>query len=155
MALCLLKEHRWPRWQLNLLTFSYRHWPSLPYIHLRSPSYSLIRLYSTCNYFPSFSFFYFIYPYQFSFTLCAFHSTKIPVWNFGNSTCQMERFITVTQTRPKPPRVSLLFLQAGYKGAVLRTTICQMERDISVQPTEMTGPFKVDRPPSKMSRIFW
>ena len=47
MALCLLKEHRWPRWQLNLLTFSYRHWPSLPYIHLRSPSYSLIRLYST------------------------------------------------------------------------------------------------------------
>ena len=107
------------------------------------------RLYSTFNYFPSFPFFYFIYPYQFSFTLCAFHSTKFPVWNFGNSTCQMERYIPVTQTRPKPPRVSLLFLQAGYKGAVLRTTICQMERGISVQPTEMTEPFKVDRPPSK------
>ena len=91
MALCLLKEHRWPRWQLNFLTFSYRHWPSLPYIHLRSPSYSLIRLYSTFNYFTSFPFFHFIYPYQFSCTLCAFHSTKIPVWNVGNSTCQKGR----------------------------------------------------------------
>ena len=59
--------------------------------------------------------------------------------------------------RPDPNHrtFSLLFLQAGYKGAVLRTTICQMERGISVQPTEMTGPFKVDRPPSKMSQIFW
>ena len=91
MALCLLKEHRWPRRQLNFLTFSYHHWPSLPYIHLRSPSYSLIRLYSTFNYFTSFPFFHFIYPYQFSFTLCAFHSTKIPVWNVGNSTCQKGR----------------------------------------------------------------
>ena len=43
------------------------------------------RLYSTFNYFPSFPFFHFIYLYQLLFTLCAFHSTKIPVWNFGNS----------------------------------------------------------------------
>ena len=110
MALCLLKEHRWPRRQLNVLTFSYRHWPSLRYIHLRSPSYSLIRLYYTFNYFTSFPFFFFIYPYQFSFTLCAFHSTKIPVWNFGNSTCQMERYIPVTQTRSKPPHVFFVVL---------------------------------------------
>ena len=35
----------------------------------------------------------------------AFHSTKIPVGNFGNSTCSMERHIPVAQTRPKPQRV--------------------------------------------------
>ena len=40
----------------------------------------------------------------------AFHSTKIPVWNFGNFTCSMERCISVAQTRPKPPRVLLLWL---------------------------------------------
>ena len=35
----------------------------------------------------------------------------------------MERYIPVPQTRPKPPRAWLLFLQAGYKRAVLGTTI--------------------------------
>ena len=35
----------------------------------------------------------------------AFHSTKIPVWNFANFTCSTERYIPVAQTRPKPPRV--------------------------------------------------
>ena len=40
----------------------------------------------------------------------AFHSTKIPVWNFGNFTCLMERYIPVAQTRPKPPRVLSLWL---------------------------------------------
>ena len=35
----------------------------------------------------------------------AFHSTKIPVWNFGNFTSSMERYIPVAQTRPKPPCV--------------------------------------------------
>ena len=43
-------------------------------------------------------------------TLGAFHSTKIPVRNFGNSTCLMGQYIPVAQTRPKPPRVWLLFL---------------------------------------------
>ena len=52
----------------------------------------------------------------------AFHSTRIPVWNFGNSTCPGERYIPVAQTRPKPPRVWLLFLWAGYKRAVLHGT---------------------------------
>ena len=37
----------------------------------------------------------------------AFHSTKIPVRNFGNFACSMERCIPVAQTRPKPPRVLL------------------------------------------------
>ena len=40
----------------------------------------------------------------------AFNSTKIQVWNFGSSTCPMERYVPVAQTRPKPPRVWLLFL---------------------------------------------
>ena len=77
-------------------------------------------------------------------TLGAFHSTKIPVRNFGNSTCLTGRYIPAAQSRPKPPRVWLLFLWAGYKRAVLGTTFCQMERVISVRPTEMTRPVKVD-----------
>ena len=43
--------------------------------------------------------------------------------NFGNFTISMERYISVAQTRPKPPRTWLLFLQAGYKRAVLGTTM--------------------------------
>ena len=35
----------------------------------------------------------------------------------------MERYIPVAQARPNPPRVWLLFLLAGYKRAVLGTTI--------------------------------
>ena len=36
----------------------------------------------------------------------AFHSPKIPVWNFGNSTCRLvERYIPDAQTWPRPPRV--------------------------------------------------
>ena len=50
-------------------------------------------------------------------TLGAFNSKKI----FGNSTCPRERYIPVTQTRPKPQRVWLLL----YKRAVF----CPMERD--------------------------
>ena len=56
-------------------------------------------------------------------------------------------YIPVAQTPPKPPRAWLLFLQAGYKRAVLLywgQQFCQMERNISVQPTEMTRPVKED-----------
>ena len=54
-----------------------------------------------------------------------FHSTKIPVWNFGNSMCPMEQYIPVAhvKTWPKPLRIWLLFLQAGYKSAVLGITL--------------------------------
>ena len=44
----------------------------------------------------------------------------------------MEWYITVTQTRPKPPRVSLLFLQKKKQDAEERFSgqqFCQMERD--------------------------
>ena len=43
----------------------------------------------------------------------AFHSTKIPVWNFGNSMCPMEWYILAAQIRPKP----------GCKRIVLETAI--------------------------------
>ena len=39
----------------------------------------------------------------------AFHSTKILVWKFENSTCPMERFIPVSQIRSMPQPVCLLF----------------------------------------------
>ena len=42
--------------------------------------------------------------------LGSFHSTKIPVRNFGNSTCPMEGYIPVAQTQTKAPRILLLFL---------------------------------------------
>ena len=34
-----------------------------------------------------------------------FHSTKIQLWNFRNSTFPMERYILVAQTQPKPLRI--------------------------------------------------
>ena len=75
----------------------------------------------------------------------AFHSTKILVWKFKNSTCQMEWFIPVSQIRSKPQGVCLLFLlQAGYKRALLGTTILSNGRDFSVGPTEMSGLVKVN-----------
>ena len=69
---------------------------------------------------------------------------NLSVWNFGNSTCPMERYIPVVQTRLKPPRVWLLFMKAGYKRAVLRTTILSHGKGISVRLTEITGLVKVD-----------
>ena len=65
-----------------------------------------------------------------------FHSTKILVWKFENSTCQMERFIPVSQIRSKPQGVCLLFLlQAGSKERYWGQQFCQME-----------GTFRSDRP---------
>ena len=84
----------------------------------------------------------------------AFHSTKILVWKFKNSTCPMERFIPVSQIRSKPQGVCLLFLlQAGYKRAVLGTTILSNGRDFSVGPTEMSGLVKVNHL-QRLSQIF-
>ena len=58
-----------------------------------------------------------------SHSLMVHHSTKIPVWKFGNSMHPMERYIPVEQTQPKPQCVWLLYLKAGYRRVVLRTTI--------------------------------
>ena len=59
---------------------------------------------------PTFSNYNSIWNVRFNEFLGAFHSTKIPVWNFGNFTCPMERYITVARNQPKPPRVWLFFL---------------------------------------------
>ena len=40
----------------------------------------------------------------------AFHLTNTQIWNFGKSTWPLQRYIPVTHTRPKPPRVWLLLL---------------------------------------------
>ena len=61
--------------------------------------------------------------------------------NFGNSACP--------KTRPKPPRVWLQNTKERYWGQ----QFCQMERDISVRPTEITGPVKEDHL-QNWSRIF-
>ena len=54
-------------------------------------------------------------------------------------------YIPVPQTRPKPTCIWLLFLWAGNKRAVLGGHhLCQMKRDISVPPSEMTRQVKVD-----------
>ena len=78
-----------------------------------------------------------------------FHSTKILLWKFENSTCQMERFIPVSQIRSKPQGVCLLFLlQAGYKRAVLGTTILSNGRLFGrTDRNEWTGQ---SEPPSKV-----
>ena len=67
----------------------------------------------------------------------------------------MEWFIPVSQIRSKPQGVCLLFLlQAGYKRAVLGTTILSNGRDFSVGPTEMSGLVKANRL-QRWSQIFW
>ena len=86
-------------------------------------------------------------------TMGTFHSTKIPVWNFGNSTCPMELYISVAQTRPKPPRFGYCSCKQDTKKRYREKQFGQMERDISVRPTEITGPVKVHHLQS-WSRIF-
>ena len=48
--------------------------------------------------------------YKCNKTRGVFHSTKILARNFGHFTCPVERYILVPKTRPKQPRVWLLFL---------------------------------------------
>ena len=56
-----------------------------------------------------------------------------------------ERYIPVAQTRPKPPRVfGYCSCKQDTKERYWGQQFCQMERDISVQPTEMSGQVKVD-----------
>ena len=66
---------------------------------------------------------------------------KFAVWNFGNSTFPMERL-----RRPDPSHIAFGYCSCkqdtkeGYWGQ----QFCQMEREISVQPTEMTRLVKED-----------
>ena len=61
----------------------------------------------------------------------------------------MERYIPVPQTRPKPPRAWLLFLQAGYKRAVLGTTILSNGKE-HFAPTDRNDQTGQRGPPSKL-----
>ena len=61
----------------------------------------------------------------------------------------MERYIPVPQTRPKPPRAWLLFLQAGYKRAVLGTTILSNGKE-HFGPTDRNDQTGQRGPPSKL-----
>ena len=78
----------------------------------------------------------------------AFHSTKILVWNFGNFTCPIKRYIPVAQTRPKPSRIGHCSRKQNTKEQYWGQQFCQM-----VQPTEMTRLVNVDHLQS-WSRIF-
>ena len=69
--------------------------------------------------------------------LGAFHST---IFRFEISEIPRES-LPVANTRPKPPRVWLQNTKERYWGQ----QFCQMERDISVRPTEITGPVNEDQ----------
>lgn len=93
--------------------------------------------------------------------LGTFHSKNNPVWNFRNSTCPMEGYIPVAQSRSISHHTfeyCVCNSQACtiYRWAALGTTIdfCQMKRDIPVWMTKMTGPVKVDHL-HRWSQIFW
>ena len=78
----------------------------------------------------------------------AFHLTNTPIWNFGKSTWPMQRYIPVKFRSHIPDPSHRAF---GYCSCKQDTKerywgqqFCQMERDISVRPTEITWPVKVD-----------
>ena len=78
---------------------------------------------------------------------------KIPVWNFGNSTCPMERYCDSgctdpTQTTARLVIVLVRSIQKCGTEEIWGEQFGQMERDISFRPTKMTRPVKVDQAPS-------
>ena len=82
---------------------------------------------------------------------------KIPVWNFGNSTCPMERYCDSgctdpTQTTARLVIVLVRSIQKCGTEEIWGEQFGQMERDISFRPTKMTRPVKVDHAPSNSGR---
>ena len=67
----------------------------------------------------------------------------------------MERYIPVAQTRPKPPRAWLLFLQAGYKRAVLGTTILSNGKEHFGPTDQNDQTFKADSEYSGRTKPKW
>ena len=68
---------------------------------------------------------------------------KIPVWNFGNSTCPMERYCDSgctdpTQTIARLVIVLVRSIQKCGTEEIWGEQFGQMERDISFRPTKMT-----------------
>ena len=82
---------------------------------------------------------------------------KIPVWNFGNSTCPMERYCDSgctdpTQTTARLVIVLVRSIQKCGTEEIWGKQFGQMERAISFRPTKMTRPVKVDHAPSNSGR---
>ena len=82
---------------------------------------------------------------------------KIPVWNFGNSTCPMERYCDSGCTDPTQNNARLVIvlvrsIQKCGTEEVWGEQFGEMERDISFRPTKMTRPVKVDHAPSNFGR---
>ena len=84
----------------------------------------------------------------------AFHSTKIPIWNFGN----LRTFWigTFRLHRPDPSHRAFGYCSCNQdtREQHWEQQFCQMERDISVLTTEMTRPVKEDHLPQSWSRMF-
>ena len=76
--------------------------------------------------------------------LGAFDSTKIPVWNFRNCTCLMERTFRLHRPDPSHRAFGYCSCKQDTTGWYWGKQFCQMERDISVRPAEMTRPVKDD-----------
>ena len=83
----------------------------------------------------------------------AFHSTKIPIWNFGNLRAQW--IGTFWLHRPDPSHRAFGYCSCNQdtREQYWEQQFCQMERDISVLPTEVTRPVKEDHLES-WSRMF-
>lgn len=73
-----------------------------------------------------------------------FHSTKSLVWNFGNSTFPMERKRELYRPDPSHCAFAYCSCKGDTKERYWGQQFCQVERDILVRPTEITGPVKVD-----------
>ena len=70
----------------------------------------------------------------------AFYSTKIPVWNFGNSASQWNGTFRLHRPNPSHRAFGYCSFKQDTKERYWRQQFCEMKRDVSVWPTEMTGP---------------
>ena len=87
-----------------------------------------------------------------------FHSTKIPVWNFGDSTCPMELYNYVHSSCTDPIQATACLLTVLVnkiqKSGSGDNNFVKWKWDISVQLTKMTRPVKVDQCKQKWSIPF-
>ena len=78
----------------------------------------------------------------------AFHSTKVPVWNFEKSKRPMEGTFQLHSPDPSQCSFGYCCCKQDAKEWYWGQRFCQMETDVSVRPTdrptEMNGPVKTD-----------
>ena len=91
----------------------------------------------------------------------AFYSRKSPVWNFGNFHASNGKVHSrCTDPTQATARLVIVLESRIQKEQYWGQQFCQMERDISVRPTEMSGPVTVDHLQSwsdqaEMVRSIW